>query len=65
MKWMLLIFIFDISNGGMKMLKQEQLVFNSRAACDAEGERLQKTVEYPGDDVRSISICIPQSAFND
>lgn len=64
-KWLLLIMIFDVSDGGMKVVHQDTRVFATEATCNAEGRRMMSSVEYPGDDLRSMSICIPQSAFDD
>ena len=63
MKWLLLVLIFDVSNGGMKVIDQETRVFTSREACDAAGEVMADTVDYPGENLRSMSICIPENAF--
>ncbi len=64
-KWLLLIMIFDVSNGGMRVVHQDTRIFTTEAICNAEGRRMMSSVEYPGDDLRSMSICIPQSAFED
>lgn len=63
MKWLLLIMVLDVSDGGIRMVHQETKVFASEAACNLAGDRLTKTVEYPGDDLRSLSICIPETAY--
>jgi len=65
MKWLLLILIFDVSNGGMRVIHQESRVFRSESACNSAGQALERTVRYPGENVRSMSICIPESAFEE
>jgi hypothetical protein len=65
MRWLLLILVFDISNGGIRLVDQETKVFRSEALCEAEGQRLSQSIEYPGDNLRSMSICIPEDAYDD
>lgn len=65
MKFLLLILVFDVSNDGMRVVDQETRLFVTKVACEAEGERLAKTTNYPGQNLRSMSICIPQSAFEE
>lgn len=64
-RWLLLIMIFDTSNGGMRVVHQETRVFSSEAACNAEGARLTQSVTYPGENLRSMSICIPENAYDE
>jgi predicted ATP-dependent serine protease len=63
MKWLLLILVFDVSNGGMKAVHQETRVFLSEESCNIDGRRLANSVIYPGEHLRSMSICIPESAY--
>lgn len=65
MRWLLLIMVFDISNGGMRVVDQTTRAFQSEAACNAEGQRLTAAVRYPSPNLRSMSMCIPESAFED
>ena len=65
MRWLLLILVFDISNGGIRQVMEMRKVFNSEAACEAEGRQMAETTEYPGENIRSLSICIPENAFDE
>lgn len=65
MKWLLLFMIFDISNNGMKLKMQATKAFATEEACEAEGRNLSETAEYDDANLRSMSICIPQDAFNE
>ena len=65
MKWLLLILVFDISGERLSIVDQDSKVFTTKAACDKEGERLGRTVDYPGKNLRSMSICIPESAYEE
>jgi len=65
MRWLLLILVFDISDGGMRVVHQETKVFRSEALCEAEGRRMAATVEYPVNNLRSMSICIPEDAYDE
>ena len=64
MRWLLLIIIFDVSEG-IRLVDQETSVFRSEENCEAEGRRLSATVRYPGQNLRSMSICIPESAYEE
>lgn len=64
MRWLLLIFVFGTSNGRMRIVDQTTRVYRSEALCNAEGNRLTATVRYPNPNWRSMSLCIPESAFD-
>lgn len=64
MRWLLLVMVFDISNGGMQLVFRAEKVFASESACDAEGNRLVAEIDYPSEDLRSMSMCLPEDAFD-
>jgi hypothetical protein len=49
----------------MNLVEQSSRVFTSKSACETAGNQMADTTKYPGDNLRSMSICIPQSAFNE
>ena len=65
MKWLLLILVFDVSKSGMEPVMRAAKACNSEAGCEAEGERLQRDIQYPGENIRRVSICVPESAFTE
>jgi hypothetical protein len=64
MRWLLLYIVFDVSSGGMRQETMATRVFASEAACNAEGRRLERTVHHDRAALRSMSICIPESAYD-
>ena len=65
MRWLLLIIVFDISDGGIRQVMEMRKVLRSEAACEAEGRHMANTVEYPNQNYRSISMCLPENAFDE
>lgn len=63
MSWLLLFIVFDISNGGMKLKMQTTKAFNTEAACNAAGQSF--AIDYKDPNLRSMSICIPKSAYDE
>lgn len=64
MRWLLLVLVFEVVGGEIRPIDQSYRVYQSRAACDAAGNRLREEVRFPSPSWRSISICVPESAFN-
>ena len=65
MKWLLLIFTFDVSNSAIRVVDQDSRVFASEEECNLKGRELQKETKYASENLRSMSICIPESAFEE
>lgn len=63
MKWMLLILVLDTAQGS-KLVHEDYQIYATESACNAAGEALQRTLSYPEKNLRSISLCIPESAFD-
>lgn len=63
MKWMLLILVVDLAHDA-KPIHEDYQIYSTEASCNAAGEAFEGTVEYPDRNLRSISVCIPQSAFD-
>jgi hypothetical protein len=63
MKWMLLILVLDPSDYS-EPVHEDYQIYSSEAACNAAGKALQGSLDYPNQNLRSISVCIPQSAFD-
>lgn len=63
MKWMLLILVLDTADSS-KPLHEDYQIYSTEAACDAAGQALQRSLELPNPNLRSISLCIPQSVFD-
>ena len=63
MKWLLLIVVLDLADGS-RPIHEDYQIYSTEDACNAAGEALQNTLEYPEPNYRSISVCIPQSAFD-
>ena len=64
MRWLLLFILFDVSNGGMVSKAQRTMVYGAKEECDAARRKLGNTVEHQQPNLRSMSICIPESAFD-
>jgi hypothetical protein len=64
MDWLLLVLIFDISNGSIKLVSQETRPFRTEATCNREGAKV-RSVRNETPDVRRMSLCIPKAAFNE
>lgn len=67
MRWLLLIIVFEVTSQGIRQEMTATKTFTSRAACDREGESLRTTgpMRDLPEHLKSISICIPESAFNE
>ena len=65
MKWMLLVLLFKVGEGHMEAIDERYQIYASKSACNAAGEQLQRDIQYPDPEMRSISVCVPESAFND
>ena len=63
MKWLLLILVLDPANPSAPIHEDYQ-IYSSEETCNAAGEALQETLTYPDKNLRSISVCIPQSVFD-
>ena len=60
---MLLIVVVNLADIS-KPVHEDYQIYSSEAACNAAGDALGDSVEYPDPELRSISVCIPQSAFD-
>lgn len=60
---MLLILVLDIADDS-KPIHEDYQIYSTEEACNAAGRALQGSLEYPEPKYRSISVCIPQSAFD-
>ena len=62
MKWMLLIIVVNLADNA-KPVHEDYQIYSSEASCDAAGDALGDSIEYPDPNLRSISVCVPQNAF--
>ena len=60
---MLLIIVVNLADNG-KPVHEDYQIYSSEASCDAAGYALSDSIEYPDPNLRSISVCVPQSAFD-
>ena len=64
MKWLLLMFILDVSTG-MRLVREERRMFGSEALCEDAGQQMSAEADYDDPDLRSISLCLPESVFDE
>ena len=65
MKWLLFFVIFEIDpSGNMQQHMTGTKVFATEAACDRAGNKFREGVPSIPKHWKSISACIPQSAYN-
>jgi hypothetical protein len=60
---MLLILVLNVGDDS-KPIHEDYQIYSTEEACNAAGRALQDSLEYPAPEYRSISVCIPQSAFD-
>lgn len=65
MRWLFLFLLFDTSADGMRPIVRISAVFQSEQECNELGRRAQREYEYEDNSLRSFSICIPESAYDE
>ena len=63
MKWMLLILVVN-ADDITHPVHEDYQIYSSEAACDAASRAIDSAIQSPDPKLRSISVCIPQSAFD-
>ena len=62
MKWLFLMFVFDVSGANLKPKLRTLIVFESETACEEFGRGM--SIDYKDPKLRSFSHCIPEKAFD-
>ena len=64
MKWLLVVFVFTLTENGD--LEQPTILYKSYASeneCNLVGENFRDVIPVP-ERAKSLSACLPESAFN-
>ena len=64
MKWLLVVFIFTMDANGITGAKSVMKAFDSLEECNKAGNSFRQVNKLP-DDQKSLSTCIPESAFDE
>lgn len=65
MKWLFLYVVFDISVGGLQPKVVMRQAFDNEEDCNATGREIEREIGYKDNSLKSFSICIPESAFQE
>lgn len=57
--------IFDVSTGDLQPKVRMTASFASEAECNDLGNELARKMQYEKEGIRSFSICIPESAYDE
>ena len=65
MKFLLILFIFDVSHGDMQIVHQDSAIFKSQEYCETALQEMKQFMELPNPKWRPFAHCIPESVFDD
>jgi hypothetical protein len=66
MKWLLVVLLFRISpEGGFSHYSTITKVYTTQGECDAVGSNFRSVFTKIPEGVKSISICMPESAYRE
>jgi hypothetical protein len=65
MRWLFFLMVFDTAGGDLAPKVRMNAVYATEQECNALGEEIAGRLDYKDPNLRSFSICIPESSFKE